>query len=238
MLPFKPSHMDVRRVSNVVAVLRLRLKLTYDERFPIIEFLEFEIPTFKQFADFRLVIGTDDRFQEGVLAVAKSAPLQIVVRERIYCDAIYGDTLARYALAHELGHVFLGHVANSRGDEKKFVERTNNVSRLEWEADEFASELLAPSYMLQKMTSGDVASKFAVSTNFAELRLKTIEKRTRSRNAGLLLGESPRANSLRGEFAGSPLYCTRPRFLDAIRWGRSPAEMMDQTLPSLLSIRA
>jgi hypothetical protein len=227
----KPSHNDVRRISDVVMGLRVQLKLPHHESFPLIEFLEFDVPKIKNYADFRLVMGTDERFPEGILAFAMGSPLQIVVRDRIYCDAVSGDTSARHALAHELGHVLLGHVGRSHESNGNTVVWADKSTRkLEWEADEFASELLVPSHVARAMTCCEIAFKFDVSVDFAWRRLEVLKERGESRNAGLPLRESAMANSQLDRFVDSPLYSTRPKFLDAIRASCSPTEVMNRTL--------
>jgi Zn-dependent peptidase ImmA (M78 family) len=52
---------------------------------------------------------------------------------------------------------------------------------LEWEADEFASELLMPSQAVQmlahRMTISDFAARFKVSPGFAERRINLLRER-------------------------------------------------------------
>jgi len=224
-----PSHRDVRRISDAVMGLRVQLKIPHRENFPLIEFLEFDVSKLKNYADFRLVMGTDERFPEGVLAFAMGSPLQIVVRDRIYCDAVSGDTSARHALAHELGHILLGHVGRHEDNRNTLILADKSTRKLEWEADEFASELLVPSHVARALTSCEIAYKFDVSVDFAVRRLKVLKERDKARKAGLSLRESAMANSQLDRFVDSPLYCTRPKFLDAIRTSCSPTEVMNRT---------
>ncbi len=66
---------------------------------------------------------------------------------------IYDDTLphyeARMVIAHELGHIFLGH--KYKLDEYRFDTNSNKKLNIEKEADMFALRLLAPACVLHEL---------------------------------------------------------------------------------------
>jgi Zn-dependent peptidase ImmA (M78 family) len=78
----------------------------------------------------------------------------------------------RFTVAHELGHILLGHNNRSR------VIDYNSKDTNEQQANIFASELLAPLQMLKKECSfseslTSLADKFLVSKDMMQWRLKS-----------------------------------------------------------------
>jgi hypothetical protein len=174
---------------------------------PIVEILEFKIPE-KIYRDFVLVIRADDRFRGRTLAFSTVKPPQIVVRDRIYRDALHGDLFARHTLAHELGHIYLAH----QEDDEDLGWSDEFASSLEWEANEFAWEFLMPSRAAQKMTICEIASRFTIPPELVRERLDLICSREESPR----LRESFWANSLLHRPLNSRLYSSRPEFLNVI----------------------
>lgn len=87
---------------------------------------------------------------------------------------IYDDTnskqRSRFTIAHELGHIFLGHELK-----KGFYARTFDTSKpaAEQEADVFASRLLAPAcvlWALKAYTTPEISSLCDISTAAAQVR--------------------------------------------------------------------
>ncbi len=186
-----PTYVDVLRVSGAAANLRLNLGLSDDESFPVIDVLEFDIQ--RIYAGFVLIIRADEQLGEETLAFAKTAPPQITVCNEIYCRAALGNSFARYVLAHELGHICLSH-----NKEREHVLRWGTISNnLEWEADEFASEILMPTRAIEGMTMLGIASRFKVSPGFARQRVSVIKKRMKRwrASANMRLKEPFWANS-------------------------------------------
>jgi hypothetical protein len=179
-----PRPSDVKRVASRALQLRKQLGLSLRQSLSIIEILEFEIRA-RIFRDFALIVSPDRELRvQGVYAFCGLNPPRIFVRELVYRDAVGGRTYARHILAHELGHIYLGH---KREDEERWNGEFS--SSLEWEANEFASELLMPSNaaveMLSRTTAlSDVASSFKVSQAFVESRLSLLRVREERRIRG------------------------------------------------------
>jgi hypothetical protein len=198
-----PTYRDVEIVAGRALELRARLNLSYVDNLRIVEFLELEIPR-KIYRDFALIVGTDDRFREALLAYSTPKPPRIFVRERIYRDAMHGDFFARHTLAHELGHIYLCHSA--RHEEIKWGHQF--TSNLEWEANEFAWELLMPSAAIQMMTASEISSTFYIPQKYVGVRFELLRSRR--------LKEAFTANSLVNEPLNSQLYHSRPKYLDRL----------------------
>ncbi len=81
----------------------------------------------------------------------------------------------RFTIAHELGHIFLGHELR-----KGYHARTFDTSRpaVEQEADVFASRLLAPACVLWALdvhTAAEIARLCDISQNAAQIRADRME---------------------------------------------------------------
>ena len=97
---------------------------------------------------------------------------------------VYDDTksvgMQRFTLAHELGHIFLGHEMVKGKHGRMFVE---NKPQAEKDADMFAVRLLAPACVLWAIgveSSGDIQQICHVSRSAAEYRserMKELNKR-------------------------------------------------------------
>ncbi len=82
----------------------------------------------------------------------------------IYNDTILTEERQRFTLAHELGHIICGHLEL---DEDLMHLPDHKHEILEKEANAFASELLAPTFLLQFYISiGSIKSWHGVKQNF------------------------------------------------------------------------
>lgn len=89
---------------------------------------------------------------------------------------------ARFTVAHELGHIFLGHL----------MPTVRNGSTLEQEADVFASRLLAPACILWSMDihkSEDISTLCDIPMSSAKLRAKRMQDLYARENARIAAGQ-------------------------------------------------
>lgn len=99
----------------------------------------------------------------------------IQIREDIYHAACNGDGQARDTMAHELGHFILHRGISlarksSRGIPQKFEDS-------EWQADEFAGLLLAPTHIVSGRTAADICRRCGLSMNVAIYRSHNAKNR-------------------------------------------------------------
>ncbi len=97
------------------------------------------------------------------------------------CYIIYDDTLpyevVRFTLAHELGHIVLGHNLIESIDERILISEL--IPKAEREADTFASRLLAPACVLGGLgikNYEDIARLCEISLPAAKVRAKRMEE--------------------------------------------------------------
>lgn len=91
---------------------------------------------------------------------------------------IYDDTLSqgriRFTLAHELGHIFLGHTLSGGYHARTFDTKNDD----EWEADRFAADLLAPACVLWALdlhTIEEIQQICNISYTSAKIRSERME---------------------------------------------------------------
>jgi Zn-dependent peptidase ImmA (M78 family) len=100
----------------------------------------------------------------------------------IYVNQEHPETRQRFTIAHELGHWFSGHLAdtNDKIIDNATCRRSSYWDEKERQANKFAAELLMPSILLKKaITSGikdvhDLALLFNVSVEAMSYRLQNI----------------------------------------------------------------
>lgn len=100
-------------------------------------------------------------------------------------EIIYRDTepsyRCRFTIAHELGHIFLGHLMFETAKYRTFVIQDDTES----EANVFARDLLAPAcvlHELQILNSNDIAQLCNISLESAKYRaerMQELEKRNK-----------------------------------------------------------
>ena len=92
-----------------------------------------------------------------------------------------GRQRARFTIAHELGHVVLGHKkTRHRNTSGRPIEKiAPTIIRDETEADKFAASFLAPLYLAGNPLlahAGQLAERFGLSNRAAEIRLEELQR--------------------------------------------------------------
>lgn len=139
--------------------------------FPIVEVLELAIP--RIIPDFNLEIYSSDEITvEGALLPRSST---IIVHEDLYDEACAGMARARFTFCHEFGHFILHKVLKATLDTlKRRGHRLYEDS--EWQADRFASSLLAARVhstgfrSIEQLSSKCGISRAAATARWSQLR--------------------------------------------------------------------
>ncbi|MEG2610495.1 MAG: ImmA/IrrE family metallo-endopeptidase [Bacilli bacterium] len=142
----------------------------YDDKFPVLEFVEHVIPRLDEKFNFLVVSPEELKDCYGVTDINDNT---ITVREDVYNRAVEGNERDLFTIAHEVGHLFL------HSNQKVELARGNTPMKIyestEWQADTFAASLLMPANKISnKDTKFTVASRFGVSLQAAEVRLKKL----------------------------------------------------------------
>lgn len=146
----------------------------------IVKIVEELFPKFIRGYNFRIVNDDDeDVDMKGILAYteSKNGEITMYVQEKIYDEALMDKGPARFTLAHEGGHVLM------HCDENVILRRVESFGELhtpieneknpEWQADQFAAELLAPLALTKGLPVYEIMDKFKVSYMCASNRKGT-----------------------------------------------------------------
>ena len=146
----------------------------------IVKLVEVLFPKFIPDYNFRVVNDEDsDVDMRGLLAYTEAinGKITVYVQENIYDEALQDKGRARFTLAHEGGHVLM------HCQENVILKRIEKFDQLhtsieneknpEWQADQFAAELLAPLSMVRGMTVYEIMDTFKVSYKCATNRKRT-----------------------------------------------------------------
>lgn len=135
------------------------------------QFSNIELMTYKEFDNDEMNPG----FKAGTIS-SDAFTMQVGENEYI---VVYNDDTSdnlvqriRFSLAHELGHISLDHFKNGETilARNRFGISDNRYKYLEKEADIFANQLLAPSYLIPSdWKPRFVASVFDISSSSAEI---------------------------------------------------------------------
>lgn len=92
-----------------------------------------------------------------------------------------GRTRARFTIAHEFGHVFLGHRrTRHRNISGRRIEKiAPSIARDEYDADRFAAAFLAPAHLVENPllhSARDLAEKFGLSQTASTIRLEALQR--------------------------------------------------------------
>lgn len=173
MIVYNPtSRKEIRFIAR-----RVRRLVGFDTEhfFPVVDFLERAMP--------RLVKGfvydvVEDEFLPGKYAQAIPEENLVEIRQSTYEAAVDGDPRARFTIAHEVGHLLLadevpdGHASYARRDRNIPLRPFEDP---EWQANEFAAELLAPCRLVAGMNAQGIKDDFGVSLEVARIQLGKIE---------------------------------------------------------------
>ena len=167
----KTNPLSVRDISNIAASIREQYGIAKDEAFPILEVLE------KLFINNNLsiqLLADDDPFLDrSIPAVYNAKDNFIYLKESVIQEVENGNYRSNFTLAHEffhyIQHQVLGFVFEDIEDRKTYEDP-------EWQANEFAGELLLPKKYLEIADDEYLANHFQVSLECVLTR-KVMNKR-------------------------------------------------------------
>lgn len=121
------------------------------------------------------IVAEDEWQTEDIeaLTISQDGTILLLIPENIYRDANIGMHRARFTIAHEIGHVLLHGeetFALARQENERYGE--DKTCDPEWQANEFAAEILCPITYIKDMTIVDIQQKYGISRSVA-----TIQKR-------------------------------------------------------------
>lgn len=122
-----------------------------------------------------VIDDADRELPRGVEACWIPDTVELLIRESVYLAACRRESRAMFTVAHELGHLALGHRRTFNRDTSgcKVYEDS------EWQANTFAAEFLMPLDLIRKhrgFTAEQLVRLFGVSQQAAETRIAKLRK--------------------------------------------------------------
>ena len=166
---YKANPISRAYIRRYVYLLKKKVGLENELYFPIVTFTENVLPILIPDFQFQVVSMFEMGVKHGETFPSKNV---IRIREDIYERAVAGEGRDRLTVAHEVGHLFLHEnetIALCRLDP---TEKLKPYEDPEWQADAFAGELLAPSYLVKGLSEYEVQIKCGVSSAAARCQLR------------------------------------------------------------------
>ena len=162
-MKIKTNSLSVKDIEEYANQIRKYFKIKENAYFPILEVLE-ELDSLNLL---KLVIVNDDFFvDENVLACYELESKSIVVKESVINEYEAQEYRSAFTLAHEFFHF----IQDSQGFSFEEVEDCPSYCELEWQANEFAGQLLVPLKFVDKYSIEELANMFHVSIDCATIR--------------------------------------------------------------------
>jgi Zn-dependent peptidase ImmA (M78 family) len=159
------------------ATRKLRIRLGIDQQtIPDMMTVIVKLKGLGIIKDYRRV-ADNDMLED--LATFDPDPKVLLIRESTFCAMNRNEPRARFTIAHELGHMWLGHKRtrhrNVSGREIEKIAPT--IRRDEYQASRFAGAFLAPAHLANgHMTANQLAQRFILSSKSAEIRKGELER--------------------------------------------------------------
>lgn len=165
---YKAAPTSRKAIADYARTIRRNMGLEQTFYFPVMEFLEVVLQEVFPDMTLEIVAPEDMPFKEGETIPGQN---KIRIREDVYNAACDGNGRARFTVAHEIGH-FLLHTPDAislcRMEEGMKLKPFEDP---EWQANTFASELLAPAYLITGHTKQEIMGRCGLSEKAAKVAL-------------------------------------------------------------------
>ncbi len=162
------SRNDIRRF---VRMLKRSVGMEDMLLFPVVEFMESILPIIIPDFQLEIVPVKEMGTKHGETYPSKSL---IRIREDVYERAVAGEPRDRMTLAHEIGHLFIHDNDVIALCRMQPGEKLLPYEDPEWQADCFAGELLASSYLIKGFSEYEVMEKCNVSFMAARVQISKL----------------------------------------------------------------
>lgn len=174
----KTKSLSVAKITSIADRLRKRYKISVAEPFPILAFL-FELH-YKGLLTIQILPDSDSLFNSS--EVAKYSPIDnfIYIKEKVIRELSNKNYHANFTLAHELFHYLEYAVFKYQFEEAENVLAFEDP---EWQANEFAAELLIPTDAIKNQEDlSALANKYQVSDEAIITRKLYYNRRSKRKN--------------------------------------------------------
>lgn len=169
-------------IAAQIAELKSRTPVDHNGRVRVTDFIKSLVEDGFNGRKLKLKLFTaPENAPQSELAFVNNILFELCCDQELWNDAEIGEPLARFILAHEIGHIILHtnkrstryYSPISASDRKAKKEHYS-----EWQANEFALQFLIPSNALcANVTTYDIARRFGVETDIADRAIHSIKER-------------------------------------------------------------
>lgn len=161
------SPMSRRNLREYVYQFRKICGMENELKFPVVHFIELALPQLGFTCE---IVPVNE--MGNVYGVTHTGRKVMRIREDVYDGAVEGNPRHRFTLCHELGHFLLhtpDRVSFARGDVPVYMSP-------EWQANVFASELMAPYDLVKDMNVKQIADQCGMSLEAAQIQYNEYHK--------------------------------------------------------------
>lgn len=173
----KTNPLSVDTIASLTIKLRKEYNVKEDEAFPILEYLAHLHSD--GLVSMQILENDDPYFDSKTVAKYNAIDNFIYLKESVIYDYENGIFHSAFTLAHELFHFIQTHVLNFVFEE---VESCKAYEDSEWQANEFAGELLVPRKYVH-LDEKEIAQRFKVSIECALTRKLKYKQRNEKKFA-------------------------------------------------------
>lgn len=161
-----------QKLKHIADLFRLRIRESFGDYgtfCPIADALEMlGQKSFEQFSF--AVVADNNPMLVGKWACTNPSDKCIYISESVYRKACENNPQARFTVAHELGHLLLGHEYDAVFARANVNAAIPTYRDSEWQADTFAAYLLMPSEQARGKSAAEIETLFGVSASAAVAR--------------------------------------------------------------------
>jgi len=173
---FKARPKSIEDIRNLAALLREFLGLGPNDRIDFNVHLDLiSILLVKENFAYIVLEDHDLIFDENDEAHTNVKTGAIYIKESVYRNLKDPSSRSHFTIAHEIGHFFLHYINGP------LLSRKNKPIKAyespEWQANQFAAELLMPYDAVKTMSIEEIYSTYKVSYKAAEVRFNKINKK-------------------------------------------------------------
>lgn len=141
----KTNPLSVKDISILAGKVRSEYGISKDEPFPILDYLNNLFD--KGLLSIQIIDNNDLYLENNVPAIYNTVDNFIYLKESVLIDYEEKNYRANFTLAHELFHYLQTRVLNFEFEE---IEECKSYEEIDWQANEFAGELLLPKEYLDQ----------------------------------------------------------------------------------------
>lgn len=166
----KTNALSVNKIKEVASLFRTLYNVANDEPFPVLEVID-NLFVKKQLS-YQIVEDSSVLLPDNAVAIYNPAENFIYIKESVIEEYETGVYRSSFTLCHELFHYIQTQILGFSFEE---VKKCPSFEDVDWQANEFAAQVLIPSEYLD-LDSEELANKFHVSLECVLTR-KTYAKR-------------------------------------------------------------